>query len=166
MQNVDRVAQVQPLAKPLRTRRPRPQMEAVRRVPDAHRLDRIEGKQRRRRHRGQRPPVGPAELEVAVGSARHLVALLVHRPVMAAAEEYEVRQRRGAARGPVLHVMALYNPGVAAREAARRVPMEQGAPERRRDRPRPRPDLHHLPVRPVRHHYPARVARQPPRRFL
>ena len=40
------------------------------------------------------------------------------------------------------------------------------APQCRRNRPRPGPDLHGAPLLVVPHHHPARVARQAPRRFL
>ena len=43
--------------------------------------------------------------------------------------------------------------------------MLKRAPESRRDRARPGADFHHSPVLVVPHHHPARVARQPLRRF-
>jgi hypothetical protein len=54
---------------------------------------------------------------------------------------------------------------MTAREAGAPVSMRQRPSQRRRNRPRPSPDLHHLPVLVVPHHHPARVTRQPPRRF-
>ena len=51
----------------------------------------IGGHHRRRRHVGQRPAIGPPELKGPVGPALDLVTLLVHRPVMPAAEERQIR---------------------------------------------------------------------------
>jgi hypothetical protein len=53
----------------------------------------------------------------------------------------------------------------AAREATAAVSVVERAPQRRRNRPRSRPDLHDAPVRIVSHHHPGCVARQAPRRF-
>ena len=50
------------------------------------RLHRIAGQWRRRGHLRQRPTIRPSELERAVRSVLHLVALLVNRAVMAAAQ--------------------------------------------------------------------------------
>jgi hypothetical protein len=63
-------------------------------------------------------------------------------------------------------VMPLADPHMAAREATRPVPVLQRPPQRRRNRPRPGPDLDHPPVPVVSHHDAARVARQAPGRFL
>ncbi len=60
--------------------------------------------------------------------------------------------------------MPLGDPDVAAREAAAPIPMLQRSSQRRGNRPRPGPHLHHSPVLVVSHQHPARVARQALRR--
>ena len=52
------------------------------------------------------------ERQLAVRLSIDLVALLVDRAVVPATEHGEVRQRRGAAVGPVTDVMALAEPDV------------------------------------------------------
>ena len=60
--------------------------EPLRGVLGPERPDRIGGHRRRRRHLGQQPTVWPPKLERAVGPGDNLVALLMHRPVMAATQ--------------------------------------------------------------------------------
>ncbi len=62
------------------------ELESLRGVLGPERARRIGRHHRRRRHVGQGAAVRPPELERPVGPALDLVALLVHRPVMAAAE--------------------------------------------------------------------------------
>ena len=132
--------------------------DPLRLVPRLERPHGIEGHRCRRWHVGQRPAIRSPELERAVGQSLNLVALLVHRAVMATTEHREIRQRGRAARRPVTHVMSLPDQHPAAREAAAPVPMLERAPQRWRDRARAGPDLHESPVRVVPHHNPARVA--------
>jgi hypothetical protein len=94
-----------------------------------------------------------------------LVAFLVDRAVVSSAEQREVRERGRAALRPVADVMPLAEREPAARKAAAAVPVMERAPQRRRDCPRPDPDLDDTPVGIVAHHHPARVARQARRRF-
>ena len=61
--------------------------------------------------RGSGRPSGRPKLQRAVGPALDLVALLVHRAVMAATEQREVRERGRAALRPVTEVMALAERG-------------------------------------------------------
>ena len=84
---------------------------------------------------------------------------------MAATEQREVRQRGRAPVRPMMEVMALPERQPAAREAAALVAVVERAPQGRRNRPRPGPDLHGAPVLVVPHHHAARVARQALRRF-
>ena len=107
MQDVEHVAQIQPLAQPGRVRRPRMQAEPLRVVLFAKRLDRIGGHGGHRRNLGQQLAVRSAELQRAVGLSIDLIALLVHRTVMAATEQREVRERGWAALRPMMKVMAL-----------------------------------------------------------
>ena len=65
----------------------------------------------------------------------------------------------------MMEVMALPERHSAAREAADLVTMLERAAQGRWNRARPGPDLHGAPLLVVPHHHPARVARQPLRRF-
>jgi hypothetical protein len=129
-------------------------------------LDRIGGHCGRGRDLGQEPAVRSPEPERAVRLSIDLVALLVHRAVMPATEQSEVRQRGRAAVRPVADVMSLAERQPAAREAAALVPVVERAAQRRRNRPGPSPDLQGAPFLVVPHHHPTGVARQAPRRFL
>jgi len=61
MQHIDRVAHLQPLAQPSRTRRPRMESQSLRLVTGAQSLDRIRREGRRPRDIGQEPAVRPSE---------------------------------------------------------------------------------------------------------
>jgi hypothetical protein len=82
---------------------------------------------RGRRYLWQRAAVGPPEPECPVGPARDLIALLVHRLVMPAAEQHEVRQRRRPALRPVVEMMGLNYPHSAPGKAAGPVSMQERA---------------------------------------
>jgi len=86
VQDVDRPNHIQPLPEPARARRPRVDVKSSRIVTNAESLDGITGHRGGRRHLGQRVAVRPPEPERAVGPARDLETLLVHRPVMPAAQ--------------------------------------------------------------------------------
>ncbi len=88
---------------------------------------------------GQDATVRPPEPERAVGLSIDAIALLVHRAVVPATEQSEIRERGRAAFRPVAHVMPLTTTEAAAREAAALVPMLERAPKGRRDRPCPGP---------------------------
>jgi len=143
-------------------------MEAqpLRLVPRPEGPHRIDGHHGRRRDLGQGPAVRPPEPERAVGPPIDLIALLVDRAVVPATEQGEVRERRRAVLRPVAQVMPLAERQPAAREAAGPVPVVERSPQCRGNRPGPGPDLQEAPVVIVPHHHPARVAGQPPRRFL
>ena len=79
------------------------------------------------RHLRERAAVGPPELERPVGPARDLIALLVHRAVMSAAEQREIRERRRAALRPVVEMMRLNDPYAAPGKAAAPVSMLERA---------------------------------------
>jgi len=123
MQDVDRPSKIQTLPEPASTRRPRGEAKALRVVARPKRLDGILRYFGRRRHLRQRAAVRPPETERSVGRARDLVALLVHRPVVPAAEEREVRERCRTTMRPVAEMMPLAEADAAARETAAPVPM-------------------------------------------
>ena len=82
----------------------------------------------RRRHLGQSVAVRPPESQSPVRRARDLIALLVHRPVVPATEEREVRERCRTAVCPVAEMMSLGEAAAAPREAAAAVPVVERAP--------------------------------------
>jgi hypothetical protein len=165
MQDVDRPAHIQTLSEPAWARRPRVEVQPLRVVPGSERLGRIRRHRRRRRNLEQGPAVGSPEPARAIGLSIDLVALLVDRAMVSSAEQREVRERSRAPLRPMADVMPLAEREPAAREAATAVSVMECAPQRRRDRPSSRPDLHDPPVWIVPHHDAARVARQAPRRF-
>ena len=67
VQDVDRIAHVQGLSEPPRSRRARVNAEPLRLVPRPQRLHGISGYRSRRRHLGQELPIRAPELEHAVG---------------------------------------------------------------------------------------------------
>ena len=73
-------------------------------------MNRISGHRGWRRDVGQHSPVRPPELQRAVGLSGHLIAFFVHRAVMPATEQREIRERRRTAGRPVTDVMALAEP--------------------------------------------------------
>jgi len=118
MQDVDRVADVEVLTEPARHRRPR--VEDKTRVPvvsaqHAHRIGRQRGSAR---HVRQDPTVRTSEPKLSVGESVELIALLVHRAVVPATQEREIREPRGPALSPVTDVVSLPDMYAAAREAA------------------------------------------------
>ena len=84
MQDVERITQIQALAQPGRARRARVEAESLCVVLCAERLDRIDGHRGRHRDVGQQLAVRSPELKRTVGLALDLIALLVHRAVVAA----------------------------------------------------------------------------------
>ena len=165
MQDIDRPAEIQALPEPAGARRARMEAKTKGVVMRAERRDGIAAHGSSRRHLGQRAAIRPLEPERPVGGTRDPVALLVHRAVMPATEQREVRERGGPAVRPVAEVMPLGEADAAAREAAAPVPMEERPPQGGRNGAGPGPDLDHAALLVMAHHHPARVARQAPRRF-
>jgi hypothetical protein len=93
MQDADRPAEIQTLPLPARARCPRVDAESLCLVPFSEDLDRIGGHRGRRRDLGQGRAVGPSELERAGGLSIDLVTLLVHRAMVPATQQGEVRER-------------------------------------------------------------------------
>jgi len=71
----------------------------------------------------QWPAVRSPEAEVSIGLSLHLISLFVHRAVMPATQQREIRQHGGASVGPMANVMALTERYCAAGEAAASVPV-------------------------------------------
>ena len=120
----------------------------------------------RRRHLGQRPTIGPSELERAVWVSIDVVALLVDGAVMAATEQGEIRERGGATLRPVTEMMPLGEAPVAARKPAAAIPSMKRSAQRRRNRACPGTDFQQAPLVVMAHDDAACVARQPAGRFL
>ena len=125
MQDVDGVTDVQALSEPPRSRGPRVRAKSFRGVPRSKDLHGIAGNVERRWHLGHEPAVRATEPKLAIGLSIELVALFVNRAVMPTTEQGEVRERGGAAVGPVTDVVALAKAGAAAREATAMVAMVQ-----------------------------------------
>src|SRR5258705_14023017 len=87
VQGVDGPAQIQALSGPVGMRRVRTELKPLRRVTGPELGDGVTVTARRLRHLGERSAVWPLEPERPVGLARRLIALLVHRAVMATAEK-------------------------------------------------------------------------------
>ena len=104
------------------------QDKPLRIVPRSQDLHGIGGDFGRRRDFGQKPAVRSAEPQLAVGLSIELVTLLVDGAVVPATEQGEIRERGGAALGPVTDVMSLAEPHLAAREAATVVSMMKRTP--------------------------------------
>jgi hypothetical protein len=165
MQDVDRPNHIQALPEPARARRPSVETKALRFMSYPESLDGFFWHCGRRRHLRQGLAIRPPESQGPVRLARDLVALLVHGPMMPAAEQREVRERRWTAVRPVTKMMPLPEADAAAGETATSVPMVERSSQGGRNRPRPSPDLHQAPTVVVVHHHPARVARQALGRF-
>ena len=76
---------------------------------------------------GQDLAVRAAESKLAIRLSIELVSLLMDGAMVAAAEQSEIRERGGAAVGPVTDVMALAEADAAAREAAAAVSVVERA---------------------------------------
>jgi hypothetical protein len=123
VQNVDRPAQIQTFSGPVGMGRVRTELKPLRDVTDPEHRDRIPLAPGRCRHLREEAAIGPPELERPVGPTRRLIALLVHRPVMPAAEQRQIRERGGAALRPVVEMVSLGDAHAATREATAPVPM-------------------------------------------
>ena len=128
MQNVDRPAYIQALSEPAGAHGPRMETKPLHIMRRAEHIDGIGGHRSWRRHLGQEPTVRSPEAEGPVGLARDLVALLVHRAVVPATEQGQVRERGRAPLRPVTKVMPLGEAAPAAREAAAAIPVVKRAP--------------------------------------
>src|SRR5438132_3726586 len=98
------------------------------------------------------PAVRATESQLAVGLSLDLVAFFVDGAMMTTTEQGEIRERRGASVSPVADVMTLAEPQPTAGKAAPAIAMMQGAPQRRRNRSRPRTDFDDPAIGIVSHH--------------
>ena len=126
MQHADGPAHVQALPKPPGESCARVKAEPLSLVPRAEGRHRIGGHSNRWWHVGERPAIRSPELEGPVGPTLDLVALLVHRAMVPATEQGEIRQRGWAAVGPMPEMMPLGEAQSAPRETAALVPMVEG----------------------------------------
>ena len=128
MQHADGPADVQALPQPARCRSARVQVEPVRFIPRSEDLHRIAAHLRRMRDLGQDLAVGAAESKLAIRLSIELVSLLMDGAMVAAAEQGEIRERGGAAVGPVTDVMTLTERAPAAGKTAAVIAMLKRAP--------------------------------------
>jgi hypothetical protein len=127
MQDIDRPAHIEAFPQPSRARRPRMQMKALPVVLRSKDLDRVTRHGHGWWGLGQEPAIRPTEPKRAVRLSIDAIALLVERTVMPATQQREVRERGGAAFGPVTHVMPFTQLESTAREAAPAVSVVQRA---------------------------------------
>jgi len=123
VQDVDRIGDIEAISRPARHCRPRVKVEPLSVVPREQRVDGIARHGRGRRNLRQWPAVRLSEAELSISLSLHLITLFVHRAMMAATEQREIRQRGGASVGPMANVMALTERSCAAGEAAAAVPI-------------------------------------------
>ena len=128
MQDVDRIADIQAISRPARHCRPRVQVEPLSVVQREQRVDGIARHHDEQRNVRQWPAVRSPEAELSLSLSLHLITLFVHRAVMAATQQRQIRQRGGASVGPVANVMALTERSCAAGEAAAAVPVLKSTP--------------------------------------
>src|SRR5262249_51898872 len=165
MQDAEGRAHTRALPQPRGMCRARVQVESPGFVLCPKRVDGIRRHRRWRRYVGKRSTIRAPEQECSVRFSVDPISVLVDRAMVSATKQCEIRQRRRAATRPVLDMMPLADGDAAAREATVSISMLERATERRRNRPRLRPDLHHAPFVVVSYPPPARVARQALRRF-
>jgi hypothetical protein len=128
MQDTDGPAHVEALAEPPDPRRVRIDANAMLEVRGEERIDRVVRDLGHRWRIEDDAPVWSPELQRAVGVADDLIAVFVDAPMVAPAEQREIRQRRRPPGRPVMDVMALTESHPTAREAAPVVTMLERAP--------------------------------------
>ena len=122
MHDVDRIADVQPLAEPAGLRRLRVDVNAGGGIAFAKYCHGIIRYRWRRRDLGDDASVGPPEAELGVCLSLHLKPFFVNRAVVPTTQHREVRQRRRAA------VMTLPESSAAAGKATALIAMLERAP--------------------------------------
>jgi hypothetical protein len=153
-QPIDLPAVVDRPAPPVGQRRASIHVHAVARESRGQGRDGLACRHRQRRRLRERPAVGAIEARFAVGRQLHREALLVHRAMMAAAQQQGVAEAGGAAIGPGLDVVGVAQLPAAAREAAAAVAMLEGAAQAWRDGACAAADVEHAAIRGVPHHHP------------
>src|SRR4030095_2271653 len=116
MQHVDGVSDVEPRSLPSWSCGPWTHDDPGLLVVRLDSSDRVGRSFRRARHIGYHTTIRAAEARLTIWLSIDLIALLVDGAVMAATEQDEVRERRGAALSPVADVVSLTKTAVAARE--------------------------------------------------
>ena len=164
-QLVDYPVQVQTLAAPVWREGVGIDGDAVSFEPRSHRRQRPTGPVRRRRRFRQRTAVRPNELHASGRIQRDAEPLLVDCPMVPAAEEDQIVERRRPAVGPVPDVVSIDADVPASRKPALAVAGVQRPVQGRRDRPRAAADGEYLAVGAVLHPDRRRVAGEPPRRL-
>jgi hypothetical protein len=107
VQDVDRIRDIEAISRPAGHRRPRVNVEPLSVVRREQRVDGIVRHRGGRRYLRQWSAVRSPEAELSISLSLRLIALFVHRAVMTATQQREIRQRGGASVGPVANVMAL-----------------------------------------------------------
>jgi hypothetical protein len=107
VQDVDRIANIQPFTQPTRTRCSGVDVEASGHVLRLEGTYGVIGHRRRNRNIGKQSPIGPPELQRAGSVSIDPKTLLVDSAMMAATQQREVRERRRPSLRPVANVMAL-----------------------------------------------------------
>ena len=125
MKNIDRPADIQSASIPVGHRRSRVDADAIHDIGLTQRIRGIPGDGRLRGNVRERSPVGSSELECAVRMSHHRITVLMHRTVMPATEQHQIRERRRSPVRPVLDVVALTDADFAPREATPVVPVLQ-----------------------------------------
>src|SRR5215813_8769316 len=141
MQDADRVPHVQPFSEPTGRRGSRVQADPIRLVQRPDRCHRIAAQLRASRDVGENVSIRAAETKLAIRLSLDLVAVFMDGAVMATTEQSEIRERRRAAVGPVLDMMALAEASLTTGEAAATVSVMERSPDRRRNRAGPGADL-------------------------
>jgi hypothetical protein len=124
MEHVDRVADVEALPLPHWRRGARAHDDPGLVVEHFHNACGIRQHLRRARDVRHDATIRTAKAKLTIGLSIDLITLLVDGAVMAAAEQYEVRECRRATLGPMSDVVGLAEVPVATREAAAAVAMQ------------------------------------------
>ena len=127
MQDVNRVADIEPFTEPPRFRTAYVHPQSLLLTLRAKVLHGILGHRGRRRDVGDRLSIRPPEPQLAVRVTIDLEAFIVHGAMVAAAQQHQVRERRGVTVRPVMDVVTLPKTHATPREAAAAVAVEEGA---------------------------------------
>ena len=164
-QLVDHPIQVQTLATPVGCEGVGIEIDALPPEPSAYRRQRPARPVGRRRRFRQRTTVRLEETDVSVGIQGDAEPVLVHRPVVTAAQQHQVVKGRCAPMGPVHQMVTIAAPVPASRKPTLTVAGVQRPAQGRRDGARPAADVEDLAAGAVLSSDRRRVAGQPPSRL-